>query len=124
MVNGEVYGPEFDPVFKAHGIRQMIFTSTVGWKEFFFSNYYMLPAAVHIPTRSGGGYGTILEGPGYVGQMLDPIENPPARTNADVRGTFVAGWADPGIHPEGMWLGYATASAAAWHPKAASEQEL
>lgn len=38
LVNGEVYGLEFDPVFKAHGIRQMIFTSTVGWKEFFFSN--------------------------------------------------------------------------------------
>ena len=34
LVNSEVYGPEFDPVFKAHGIRQMIFTSTVGWKEF------------------------------------------------------------------------------------------
>jgi hypothetical protein len=40
MVNGEVYGPEFDPVFKAHGVRQLIFTSTVGWKELLFSNYY------------------------------------------------------------------------------------
>jgi hypothetical protein len=43
LVNGEVYGPQFDPVFKAHGIRETIFTSTVGWKEFFFSNYYLLP---------------------------------------------------------------------------------
>jgi len=39
-------------------------------------------------------------------------------------GTFVAGWADTGIHPEVMWLGYATGSAAGWHPKGASEQEL
>ena len=28
MVNGEVYGPDFDPVFQKHGIRQMIYTST------------------------------------------------------------------------------------------------
>ena len=124
MVNGEVYGPEFDPVFKAHGIRQMIFTSTVGWKEFFFSNYYMLPPEDHIPSRSGGAYESVTHGPGYVAQMLDTIENTPARKNADLMGTFVAGWADTGVHPEGMWLGYATGSAAAWHPKAASEQEL
>jgi hypothetical protein len=124
MVNGEVYGPEFDPVFKAHGIRQMIFTSTVGWKEFLFSNYYLLPPADHILSGSGGAYESVIHGPGYVGQMLDTIENTPARRNADLMGTFVAGWADTGIHPEVMWLGYAAGSAAAWHPKAASEQEL
>jgi len=124
LVNSEVYGPEFDPVFKSHGIRQMIFTSTVGWKEFFFSNYYMLPPADHIPNRSGGGYESVVHGTGYVAQMLDTIENTPARKNADLMGTFVAGWADTGIHPEAMWLGYATGSAAGWHPRAASEQEL
>jgi hexosaminidase len=124
MVNGEVYGPEFDPVFKSHGIRQMIFTSTVGWKEFLFSNYYLLPPADHLPSRSSGAYEAVLEGPGYVGQILDTIENTPARKNADLMGTLVAGWADTGIHPEVMWLGYATGSAAGWHPKAASEQEL
>jgi len=124
MVNAEVYGPEFDPVFKAHGIRQMIFTSTVGWKEFFFSNYYLLPAADHIISHASGGYGTDLPSRGYVGQMLDTIENTTARNTADLMGTFVAGWADTGIHPEVMWLGYATGSAAGWHPKGASEQEL
>src|SRR5579863_2385573 len=124
LVNGEVYGPEFDHVFKAHGIRQMIFTSTVGWKEFLFSNYYLLPACDHIPSRSGGAYQAVTQGPGYVGQMLDTIENTPARKNSDLIGTFVAGWADTGIHPEVMWLGYATGSAAGWHPKAAGEQEL
>jgi hypothetical protein len=124
LVNSEVYGPEFDPVIKVHGIRQMIFTSTVGWKEFFFSNYYLLPAADHLPGAPGGAYESVRQGPGYVGQMLDTIENTPARKNADLMGTFVAGWADTGIHPEVMWLGYTTASSAGWHPKAASEQEL
>ena len=28
LVNGEMYGPQFDPVFRAHGIKQMIYTST------------------------------------------------------------------------------------------------
>jgi hypothetical protein len=124
LVNSEVYGPNFDPIFKAHGIRQMIFTSTVGWKEFLFSNYYLLPPADHLPGAPGGAYESVRQGPGYVGQMLDTIENTPARKNADLMGTFVAGWADTGIHPEVMWLGYATGSAAGWHPKAASEQEL
>lgn len=124
MVNSEVHGTEFDSAFKANGIRQMIFTSTVGWKEFLFSNYYLLPAADHIVSRASGEYGTVVEGPGYVGQMLNTIENTPARKNADLMGTFVAGWADTGIHPEVMWLGYATGSAAGWHPNGASEQEL
>ncbi len=124
VVNSEVYGPEFDAAYKAHGIRQMIFTSTVGWKEFLFSNYYLLPPADHLPGPSGGAYEPVREGPGYVGQMLDTIQDTPARRNADLMGTFVAGWADTGIHPEVMWLGYATGSAAGWHPRAAREQEL
>jgi hexosaminidase len=124
VVNTEVYGPEFDPVYRAHGIRQMIFTSTVGWKEFLFSNYYMLPPADHLPGPSGGAYEPVREGPGYVGQMLDTIEHTAARKNADLMGTFVAGWADTGIHPEVMWLGYATGSSAGWHPGGAGEQEL
>jgi hypothetical protein len=124
MVNGEVYGPDFDPAFKSHGIRQIILTSTVGWKEFLFSNYYLLPRSDHIPSGSGGAYEAVVDGPGYVGQILDTIENTPARKYADLMGTLVAGWADTGIHPEVMWLGYAVGSAAGWHPKAASEQEL
>jgi hexosaminidase len=124
LVNGEVAGPTLDPMFKAHGISQMIFTSTVGWKEFFFPNYYMLPAADHIMSRSGGAYEAVLRGPGYVGQMLETIENTPARKSSDLNGVLIAGWADTGIHPESMWLGYATGSAAGWHPKAADEHEL
>ena len=34
---------------------------------------------------------------------------------ADVMGIFVAGWADPGLHPETFWLGYVAGSAPAWH---------
>ena len=37
-------------------------------------------------------------------------------------GVFIAGWADAGLHPETFWLGYATAPAAAWNPRAAPEE--
>jgi len=38
LINGEVYGPEFDPIFKARGIRQSVYTSTEG-EERLFPNY-------------------------------------------------------------------------------------
>src|SRR6266516_7407688 len=50
--------------------------------------------------------------------MFDFISFNPARQRAALMGSFVAGWADVGLHPETMWLGYATGSAAAWHAAA------
>ena len=123
LINGEVYGPLYDPVFKAHGNRQLIFTSTVGWKEYLFPNYYLLPQDQHIPGPSGGTYESASQRPGVVEEMFEKISYDPARQNADLMGTFVAGWADVGLHPETMWLGYATGSASAWHPGSPDPQE-
>ncbi len=123
MINAEVYGPDFDPVFKAHGNRQMIFTSTNGWQEFFFPNYYLLPEDQHLPGAAGGAYKSASQGPGMVEQMFDTISYNSARQNADLIGAFVAGWADVGQHPETMWLGYATGSASAWHPGSPDPEE-
>jgi hypothetical protein len=123
LVNGEVYGPEFDPKFKSHGIRQLLFTSTVGWKEYLFPNYYLLPQSEHLPGPAGGTYEPVRQGPGVVDEMFDYISFNPARQQAALMGSFVAGWADVGLHPETMWLGYATGSAAAWHPAAPDPQE-
>jgi hypothetical protein len=123
MINGEVYGPKFDPVFKAHGNRQLIFTSTVGWKEYLFPNYYLLPQDQHIPGPPGGTYEAVTQGPGVVEDMFDTISHDSSRQNADLMGTLVAGWADVGLHPETMWLGYATGSASAWHPGSPDPQE-
>jgi len=39
-------------------------------------------------------------------------------------GAFIAGWADPGLHPETFWLGYATGPARAWRRDAPSAEEL
>jgi hexosaminidase len=118
LVNGELYGPQFDPVFRAHGIKQMIYSWTVG-EEQLFPRYY--PRTI---------------GPGRVQEMfehasftsLDSLSSTrpdSAKPNqADVTGIFVAGWADPGLHPETMWLGYAAGTAPAWHRAAPTPQEL
>jgi hypothetical protein len=38
-------------------------------------------------------------------------------------GAVVAGWADMGLHTETFWLGYATITAAGWHPGSPTVQE-
>jgi hypothetical protein len=114
-VNAEVYGPEFDPVFKKRGIRQLVYTSIQG-DEPLFPHYYILPSARRLQPR--------LPGNGRVTDTFDLISFTPARQQADLMGAFVAGWADAGLHPETFWLGYATGPATAWHPASASQAEL
>lgn len=127
LVNGEVYGPDFDPVFKAHGIRQMVYTSTQG-SESLFPEYYFLPSAERLHPRPAG--------PGRVAEMIGHISFSSTSSSsslrpdyalarqADLMGAFVAAWADAGLHPETFWLGYVTGPAAAWNPSAANPQEL
>ena len=43
---------------------------------------------------------------------------------ADLLGVFIAGWADPGLHPETFWLGYATGPAGGWRRDSPSAEEL
>jgi hexosaminidase len=127
LVNGEVYGPQFDPVFRAHGIRQMVYTYTEG-EEQLFPQYYLLPDSGRLHKGPGG--------PGRVQEMFEHVSfssldslsstRPDAAqaNQADLMGVFVAGWADPGLHPETFWLGYAAGPAAAWHRAASGPQEL
>ncbi len=114
MVNGEVYGPEFDPLFKKHGIRQMIYTSTQG-EERLFPDYFILPSSRRLH-HARPQIGRVADG--YEKIALDQ-----ARQQTDVIGAVVAAWADAGLHTETFWLGYATITAAAWHPAARSAQE-
>jgi len=114
MVNGEVYGPDFDPIFHKRGIREMIYTSAQG-EERFFPDYFSLPAARRLhPARTQGS--RIADG-------FEKIALDPARTQTGIIGAVVAGWADAGLHPETFWLGYTTITAAAWRPALRPVQE-
>ena len=107
VVNGEVYGPQFDPAFRKHGIREMIYTSSEG-EEKLFPEYFPLPS-----TRR------VHDGRPASRRVFDTFQKiafDSARKDADLMGMINAGWADMGLHPETFWLGYATASAAGWHP--------
>jgi hypothetical protein len=127
LVNGELYGPKFDPVFKAHGIRQMVYTSTAG-EEQMFPQYYILPNSMRLHPAPGG-VGRVqemFEQASFTSlESLSSTRPDYAHANdADVMGIFVAGWADPGLHPETFWLGYATGPAAAWHRASPGPKEL
>jgi hexosaminidase len=114
LVNSEVYGPDFDPIFRKHGIKQMIFTSVQG-EERFFPDYFSLPSARRVhPGRPETG----RVADGYRKVAFDQ-----AREQADLIGAVVAGWADAGLHPETFWLGYASITAAAWRPGPRTAQE-
>jgi hexosaminidase len=114
IVNGETYGAKFDPVYKAHGIKQMIYTSTEG-EEKLFPDYFVLPGSrlLH-PER---------EKVDRVPAAVQQIASEPARQASDLIGMFVAGWADMGLHPETFWLGYATFTAAGWNPRTPDGRE-
>ena len=114
LVNGEVYGPSFDPAFRRRGIRQMIYTSTQG-EERLFPEYFGVPAArlLHPPASQSD---RLADG-------FREISFNPARESADLIGTVVAAWADAGLHTETFWLGYATVTAAGWHPGTPQRQE-
>src|SRR5437867_3639344 len=114
LVNGEVYGPEFDPVFKTRGIRQMVYISTQG-EERLFPDYYLLPPTERLHPRAAS--------PGRVPGMFEHVSYGAARQQADLMGVVDAAWADAGLHPETFWLGYATGTAAGWHPGSPAPEE-
>jgi hypothetical protein len=115
LVNTIVNGPEFDPLYKARGIRQMLHTSTQG-EERLFPNYFVIPDSelLHKPERH--------EDP-RVQDGFGMISTHSARKQADLLGIINAGWADAGLHPETFWLGYACINAAGWHPGFPDVQE-
>ncbi|HWE52674.1 MAG TPA: beta-N-acetylhexosaminidase [Bryobacteraceae bacterium] len=114
VINGETYGPQFDPEFRARGIRQMIYTSTEG-EEDLFPDYFALPASQRVhaarPPQP------------HVEENIRAIASSPARQQAILTGMINAGWADRGLHPETFWLGYATSAAAGWNPAMADAGE-
>ncbi len=115
LVNGEVYGPEYDALYRKHGIRQTIYTSTQGGEARFFPDYFTLPNSRRLhPVTS------------QIDRLRDgfrTISFNPARGVSDLMGAVVAGWADMGLHTETFWLGYVTITAAAWHPGSPSMEE-
>lgn len=129
LINGEVYGPKFDPVFRAHGIRQMVFTSTEG-EEQLFPEYYVLPHSLrlHPPPADDSGKPRVqdmLDTVSFTSLAdLSSVQQGSARPDqANLLGVFIAGWADAGVHPETFWLGYATGPAAAWNRRSTNAQE-
>jgi hexosaminidase len=121
FINDLTFGPKFDPLFKAHGIRQKIYINVVSGDAFFFPFYYLLPASRRFhPVPPGD---TDIPTVAVVPEMFQKASFDPARKQADLIGVIDTGWADEGLHPETFWLGYAAGLGYAWHPGTPSPQE-
>jgi hypothetical protein len=117
LINGEVYGPEFDRAFREQGIRQMIYTySQAG--EPLFPSYYLLPAVeqVKYTTTSQADEAHFRRSEDRIAQLYSEISFWGARNVADLIGVDVCAWGDEGLHPETFWLGFAAAAGWIWHP--------
>ena len=115
LVNAEVIGPDFDPLFHQRGIRQMIYTSTQAGEARLFPDYFSLPNSRRMHP--------LASQVDRVADGFNKISFDRARGETDIIGAVVAGWADMGLHPETFWLGYATITATAWKPGPRSIEE-
>lgn len=121
-----VYNSEWASTIKAHGMRQMIYTSTQG-VEPLFPTYYPLAKKELFKdslaaTDDEEAQGILAKG--RVGEMIAEITKTIAERKADFMGVFVAGWADAGLNPETFWLGYATGTAAGWKSTATTAADV
>ena len=124
LINGEVYGPEFDRAFREHDIRQMIFTYTQA-SEPLFPNYYLLPESkqVNYSGVSQADEAHVRPAEDRISQVFNEISFWGARQVADLMGVDVCAWGDEGLHPETFWLGFATAAGWIWHPGSPNPEE-
>ena len=121
FINDLTFGPKFDSLFKAHGIREKIYINVVSGDAFFFPFYYLLPDSRRFHPIPPGDSDTPTAA--VVPEMFEKASFDPARKQADLIGVIDTGWADEGLHPETYWLGYATGLGYAWHPGSPSPQE-
>jgi hypothetical protein len=122
-----VYNKSWSPKIKAHGMRQLIYTSAQG-VEPHFPNYHKQPkkpAPVNSTvalTDDEEQQGSLENG--RVGEVLNTITSTIAEGNADLMGVIVAAWGDAGLNPETFWLGYAAGAAPGWNNKGMTAPDL
>ena len=107
LINGEVYSRAYNRAFRARGIRQIIYTSSLP-DDPLFPAYYILSPQEEVRADEGTSERAT--------QVFNEISYSMAREQADVMGAGVYAWGDIGPHPETYWLGYAVGASAAWHP--------
>lgn len=126
IINGE-YKDNWASTFKAHGIRQLIYTSTQG-VEPLFPNYSKIPSR----RNSGNSQVTLTDDEqqqgdmsrGRVAEVLRGVTSSVTSGKADFMGVIVAAWADAGLNQETFWLGYAAGTSTAWNRNAVNAQSL
>ncbi len=123
-----VYNKDWAAQQKAHGMRQLIYTSTQGVEPHF--PLYHKPDAkkvAPVSTTVTLNDDEALQGEiakGRVGEVLNTITTTVADKKADLMGVIVAAWGDAGLNPETFWLGYAAGAAPGWKSKGVTAEDL
>ncbi|MGO8719676.1 MAG: glycoside hydrolase family 20 zincin-like fold domain-containing protein [Acidobacteriaceae bacterium] len=122
LINGEVYGPEFDKAYHQRGIRQMIYTSNEG-EENLFPDYIMLPQSERLHSMLNDEYQDQQTVP-RLDDIFNTISFNSARVNTSIIGEVNAGWTPSGVNAETMWLAYIASGSWGWHPGSPSPSEV
>ncbi|RYY22967.1 MAG: glycoside hydrolase [Chitinophagaceae bacterium] len=123
-----VYNKDWAAQQKAHGMRQLIYTSTQG-VEPHFPLYHkpdtkkVAPVSTTVVLNDDEALQGEIE-KGRVGEVLHGITSTIADKKADLMGVIVAAWGDAGLNPETFWLGYAAGAAPAWKSKGVTAENL
>jgi hypothetical protein len=115
LINGEVYSTAYNKAFRAHGIRQMIYTNSQP-DDPLFPAYFVLSPKEQLHPSAGTEERAM--------RVFNEISFTSARKEAEIMGVDIYAWGDLGPHPETFWLGYAVGASAAWHPGSPDPQEL
>lgn len=113
LINGEVYGTDYNQAFRARGIREMIYSGQ--GDDPLFPAYYVLSPDEQVHSQTAEERAV---------RIFEEISYTSARQEADIIGAEIFGWCDEGPHQEIFWLDYAVGASAAWHPGSPDPHEL
>ncbi len=108
IIDGVMGDPDYAPIAKKRGMRQLAYVSMQGG-EFLFPDHLSLESGSGVrPGHIRGAYDTISFGRVW---GLKPV------------GTFGAAWDDSGLHNETFWLGWSAVAQWGWNPGKASPEQ-
>jgi hypothetical protein len=117
VIDGVIGEPEFVPIEKKKGMRQLGYVSTQG-AEFLFPDHMALDPELADPPNPGADDPFEFER-GASGGHIPALFQQLARGRfwqANPIGAFGAAWDDSGLHNETFWLGWSAAASWGWNP--------
>ena len=124
VIDGVVGEPEFLPIEKERGTRQLIYVSMQG-AEYLFPDHFGIDASLHDPPDPGEDDPLEFQrgmATGRIEEAFRQISSGPI-WKANPIGVFGAAWGDSGLHNETFWLGWSAVAQYGWARTAPSPEQ-